>query len=74
MRLHHLCRCAIFAVSDLNELVSHNYVTTFMKIKGFPPSDVISQGGNFVCGASSPTPLQERGGRRGNGSLGLMNN
>ena len=50
MRLHHLCRCAIFAVSDLNELVSHNYVTTFMKIKGFPPSDVISQGGNFVCG------------------------
>lgn len=74
MRLHHLCRCAIFAVSDLNELVSHNYVTTFMKIKGFPPSDVTSQGGNFVCGASPPAPLQKRGRRRGNGDLGLMNN
>ena len=32
----------IFATSDLNELVSHNYVTTFMKIKGSPLPDVIS--------------------------------
>ena len=46
-----LCRPAgylIFAASDLNELVSHNYVTTFMKIKGFPFCDAISRDGNFV--------------------------
>ena len=45
-------RRRIFATSDLNELVSHNYVTTFMKIKGSPLLDVISRSGDFVNMAS----------------------
>ena len=31
-----------------NELVSHNYVTTFMKIKGSPLSDAISWDGDYL--------------------------
>ena len=42
-------------IRDLkNELVSHNYVTTFMKIKGSPLPDVISRSGDlyFVYGVA----------------------